>query len=66
MEGLLNLIRYILHLPPFRWYRIRKYQQRFIAAKGWQGLHFGIYDTFEQARNAIPAEVAGWLPDNNG
>lgn len=62
---LLKLSKLLLRLPPIKWYRIRKYRRKFLTARGWQGLHYGIFDSFEQARTAVPAEVAGWLPDDN-
>jgi len=60
----LKLARALFRLPPIKWYRLRKYRRKFITARGWQGLHYGIYDSFEQARAAVPAKVTGWLPDD--
>lgn len=66
INRLLNLVKFIYHSPPIKKYRIKRYQKRFISAKGWQGLHYGIFDSFEQARAALPVvEVAGWLPDDD-
>ncbi len=64
LDSLLKLAKIFSRLPPIKSYRISKYRRRFIAARGWQGLHFGIYDSFEQARAAVPAKVTGWLPDD--
>ena len=65
ISAIRKLVKVIFRLPPIRWYRISKYRRQFITARGWQGLHYGIYGSFEQARAAVPAKVAGWLPDDD-
>lgn len=64
MNPVASIRNFIKKIPPIKWYRTRKYRQKFINARGWQGLHYGIFDSFAQARSAVPADVAGWLPDD--
>jgi len=66
VSGVKRLVKAVFQLPPIKWYRARKYLRKFLTARGWQGLHYGIYDSFQQARSAVPADVTGWQPDDNG
>lgn len=66
MHPIRRLRHFVSATPPVKWYRVRKYRRRFLTSKGWQGLHYGIFDSFAEARSALPmAEVTGWLPDDN-
>ena len=66
MAGILKLIKFVFRLPPIKWYRIRRYRRRFLTARGWQGLHYGIFDSFSEARAALPeSKVTSWQPDDN-
>jgi len=46
--------------------RERRYRHKFATTKGWRGLHYGVYESFKQALEALPKSTySGYTLDND-